>query len=148
MESIEKGLTLALESPDPVVRNLAIRREEIQREMGKLDNFLGAYAELSAGRPIESLKPRPQVRTAPSVVSRPPVDFGVEALDIITAHGQPMSFNDFRAIYADRHGAEPEQNLRKRLKRRDDIIRTVEGRGLWPVNQPVPGGDNGAVAAH
>jgi hypothetical protein len=145
-ESIEKGLTLALESPDPVVRNLAIRREEIQREKVRLDNFLGAYAELSAGRPIESLKSRP-VTTTPAT-SRPQTDFGEEALDIITTFGRPMPFNDFRSAYAAIHGAEPEQNVRKRLKRRDDIIYMVEGRGLWPVSQPVPGGDNGAGAAH
>jgi hypothetical protein len=141
-ETIEKGLTLALESPDPVVRNLAIRREEIQREMGKLDGFLGAYAELSAGRPLELPKPKPQ-----PVAPRAQADFGEEAVGIIMGHGRPMSFNDFRSAYAAIHGAEPEQNVRKRLKRRDDIIRMVEGRGLWPVSQPVPGGDNGAPAS-
>jgi hypothetical protein len=153
IQSIDRGLALALESPDPVVRNLAIRREEIHRDLARLDNFLGAYAELSSGARVPTLsgtdadsseaKPTPG---ATSRRNRP--DFGEEVVGIILAHGAPMPFESIRAAYADRHGAEPEQNIRKRLRRREDVLRVIDGRGFWPVGRPIPGGSNGAADIH
>lgn len=147
-ESIEKGMSLALESPDKVVRSLAIRREEIRSELAKLDGFLGAYAELSSGRAITSVSvvatvgsSAPKPLRANGSVRGGQVDFGSEIVDILSKRGAPMPFEELRDAYADRHGAEPEQNIRKRLRRRDDIVRMIAGRGFWLVNSPIPEGN-------
>jgi hypothetical protein len=139
-DTVEKVLPRALESPDPIVRNIAIRREELLREQVMLDNFLSAYAVLSSGQPISAVKAL--TRPAPPPARPVPIDFGVEAVKIITAHGRPMTFGEFRTAWCAGFGVEPEQNIRKRLKRLDTIV-TIEGHGLWPTNMAVPVADNG-----
>lgn len=140
-DTIEKGLHLALESPDRVIRDMALRREELQRTLAQLDVFLRSYAELSSGA-ITPASGRPQQASQPKTrrkmaARKSTVDFSTEIVGFLQTKGAPMSFAEIRSAYAERHGAEPEQNVYRRLRRLDNIV-NVKGSGYWLANTPLP----------
>ena len=48
---------LAAASPDPAVRGLAVRRQELAKEVGKIDSLLGLYGELVEAYQAEQKPP-------------------------------------------------------------------------------------------
>ena len=134
---VRDPLELAAASPDPVVRQLALRYKELQAEMAPMKAFLDMYDSVKVG----VATPQPQDGKPASSATG---DAVVERVKVILVREGPL---DLDALYEQYIKATPEDADRSReafrvtlAKRRGDISRVSEtDRRYWPAGVPLNG---------
>ena len=134
---------LAAASPDPAVRGFAVRRQELAKEIGKIDSLLNLYVELVEAYQAEQKPPA----TAPSSDGAMSRENFVPAIrDILLDAGQPLRpreiYEAFAAKFPDYAGGGPDA-MRKRLYKLKDCFRAVGSDRHWPIDVAVPSGTPG-----
>ena len=146
--NIKPILESAARSPDPMVRNMAIKRMELAQQMDQMDTFFAIYGE-AQGAP----KPGP-AKAAPAAVAKPAAKparnraVSTETLDrfvaaaraTLLAHGQPMKLPDlFTAMQVQTPDLCPPKptTFRQRLYASRDRIGLI-GHLYWPADEAVP----------
>lgn len=134
---------LAAASPDPAVRGLAVRRQELAKQVGKIDSLLGLYSELVEEYQAAQKPPT----TAPLNDGVMPRESFVPAVrEILLSAGQPLRpreiYEAFAAKHPDYAGGGPDA-LRKRLYKLKDCFRSVGSDRHWPIDVAVLSGTPG-----
>jgi hypothetical protein len=148
-----KAVEMAAQSPDPRVRGVALRRLEIEREIGPLDGFLSFYcteaamvvpvvavvADLKKSSPVRPVNGA--AKDAPKDVPKGKTERNIDTMkQVIAAHGQPMSlqalFDTMQRDHPAQCWASPE-SMRARLAEHKDKLIRCNG-GYWPADMEVP----------
>ena len=137
-------------SPDPAIRNIAIRRREIDEEAGRLDGFLQLYSDLPANSVTRGVHPQRD-----SVMSRPAPRFAGDFVAMVRAvlreAGRPLMLDElYTAFWARLPEQTPsiKESFRQKLKEnRMEIIVLPNKRGYWLADTPLPEGFGVAACA-
>ena len=130
----------ALLSSDPAIRNLALRRREIDSEAQKLDSFLKLYADLPANG-IQGAVIFPN-----SVMERPRPRFAGDFIAMVRAvlreAGHPLSLANLYEAFWERvpeQTRSPKESFRQKLKENRAVIITLPNKGgYWIADTPLP----------
>jgi|SRR5579859_471881 len=145
MDDMKDALDRAASSPDPAVRNMAIRYRETQQELANYEGFFAIYKQ---GVKTNGVAPvtRPAAATRSTTAKAPSMSrsdrndtFSTSMKNILTQNGQPMKLNEVHAAYQAQHPEDPtsKETFRQRLVKRRDIITLVPHQGyLWIDEQP------------
>jgi len=145
---------------DDAVQKALKRRDELRRELEKIDNFLEVYKEFSRTEPEQSVPLSPQepvdnkgnndshpVRPSQFFVvksKRPakPRDIVAASAAILRAAGHPMTrgqlngaLKEFGVIVP---GSDPARYVGTIMWRNQDTFESIEGRGYWLKGEPLP----------
>lgn len=141
---------------DQVLEKAVRRRLELENELVKLDEFIRMYRELqgTSREPVDTggnFGPSPPTRAAAetsiesSGVIRPrgrPADFANIMETILKDEGHPMQRGEFVEEVEKRGHLIPSEDkpryLGTILWRREDKFQSVEGRGYWLKDVPLP----------
>lgn len=122
-----RGLMLAMDSRDPIVRGVAIKRQAMQREMETLDRLLTLYADVAPTIQVDDgLVALAKAAPAPSDVrrSKAPEQVATPFTDtirtILAEHGGVMTLIALRRGYVDRCGVDA--TFARKLRRRTDLF--------------------------
>jgi hypothetical protein len=134
--SDREAVELALSSPDPTIRSVAMRRKAIEPEIAQLDGFLAMYKNLHADPGAAASPPRPDPRPAP-----PPLgDFVGMVRATLREAGRPLALG---ALFDAYWARQPEQTpttkdaFRRRLVTAKDQVACTDGT-YWPEGEAVP----------
>lgn len=135
---INEALLAALDSPDPAVRGIAIRRRGMDDEIKQLDAFLGEYARLKQVLPPAASEASAAIPAAVKEYRRSEsvqTGFSEEIRELLKAQAGQMQFRDLHAAYSRTHGKSV--TLRRKILRRpgefevtdDDVVRIRHANG-------------------
>src|ERR1700679_3012662 len=141
---VEQAAQLALDSPDPVVRQFAIRREKAAAELRNLDGVLVLYGE--EAEVLKTIAPVPlrngKLPPAQAVVDdRKTTRLAIAACAIVVESNRPMARPELFDALRKKHDVlcpPTVESLRVRLSESKDRIMLVPTRGYWPVGMDVP----------
>ena len=136
---IRAVLEKAAASPDPAVRNLAIRHGRLRQELETIDSFFAFYGSVHAEPIAVQAKPKPKVVNGGGGGGSD--DFVLRVCEVLKRHGTPMRISHlyevFFETYSDMTKTAPD-TFRQRLFKRRNRIQLIEGIGYWPADTPVP----------
>lgn len=154
-DRISEALAMAATSLDPAVRNMALRRMEMDQEIKNIDTFLNLYIDLSktstpAAKPTAATKPtaaaKPQAKSkANGNASRhgpskfiPREDFLAAIRTIMLLQASPIRLsvmhNLFLTQYPDLTNSDSTLSFKRRLNNQDVVVQGADG--LWRLNNP------------
>jgi hypothetical protein len=159
MDEMREALDKAAASPDPAVRNMAIKYQEMQQEFGQYEAFFNIYKQgirKNGAAPAAARSSATRERLhLPTPAARPRTgrvdNFSAAAQALLLAHGQPMKLKE---IYTTYQQAYPEdqttiETFRQRLVKKRELITLVPRRGYWwaAAELPPESTDSGASDA-
>jgi len=139
MNRVRSPLEIAAESPDPVVREMAIRRIEIGREIVSLDAFFTMY---EGARAKATSAPKAESKTESRPVSKR--DMLADKVKEILLERGPLDIKALHEAYCilvPEDAARTLGALRVALTHRTQIVDRVSetDRRYWPVGAPLNG---------
>lgn len=143
MSEQKNPAVLAAASPDPAVRGLAVRLQEIRTEEKQIHTFLDLYGQLVEKVQTEREAPPPPPPPPVEEAGVPRDEFVLLVRDVMLQAGRPLKpgelFSRLHAKNPDavRSGADA---LRKRLYKLKEHFQRVGTDRHWPIDVPLPSG--------
>lgn len=150
MDEMREALDKAAASPDPAVRNMAIRYQEIRSEFDQYEAFFNIYKQgITKNGTATAVRPaitRERVMVPRASRTHKVDSFSSALQTVITTYGQPMMLKELYSTYLEQHPEDQttietfRQRLVKRRKAPDGsaLISLVKGRGYWWAGAPLP----------
>lgn len=136
-------LDRAATSPDPVIRGIGIEYVKALQTADRLKPFLEVYAGGLSVLNI-SMPSMAEVDTESVSQINPPVkgkEFAARVVGLLQEHGKPARFQELYDLYVVKYGNDVTSGtFRQKLVRFECAkkLHTVDGRGYWPKEDPVP----------